>query len=90
LRALAARRGVADRVELRGRLAHEAAVAVGRSGSLFVLPSVAEAFGVSYVEAMAAGIPAIGCRGEDGPEEIAAAGGGIELGPRAAPTSSPR
>jgi teichuronic acid biosynthesis glycosyltransferase TuaC len=81
LRALAARRGVADRVELRGRLAHEAAVAVGRSGSLFVLPSVAEAFGVSYVEAMAAGIPAIGCRGEDGPEEIAAAGGGIELVP---------
>ncbi len=79
LRALAGRHGVADRVELRGRLAHEAAVAVGRSGSLFVLPSVAEAFGVSYVEAMAAGIPAIGCRGEDGPEEIAAVGGGIEL-----------
>ena len=24
-------------------------------------------------------MPAIGCRGEDGPEEIAAAGGGIEL-----------
>ena len=44
-----------------------------------MLPSVAEAFGVSYVEAMAAGVPAIGCRGEDGPEEIAAAGGGIEL-----------
>ncbi|HEY5427600.1 MAG TPA: glycosyltransferase family 4 protein, partial [Solirubrobacteraceae bacterium] len=79
LRALAARRGVGDRVELRGRLGHEDAVAVGRRGSLFVLPSVAEAFGVSYVEAMAAGVPAIGCRGEDGPEEIAAAGGGIEL-----------
>ena len=28
---------------------------------------------------MAGGVPAIGCRGEDGPEEIAAAGGGIEL-----------
>src|SRR5438105_571500 len=26
-----------------------------------------------------AAVPAIGCRGEDGPEEIAAAGGGIEL-----------
>jgi teichuronic acid biosynthesis glycosyltransferase TuaC len=31
------------------------------------------------VEAMAGGVPAIGSRGEDGPEEIAAAGGGIEL-----------
>jgi teichuronic acid biosynthesis glycosyltransferase TuaC len=44
-----------------------------------VLPSVDEAFGVAYVEAMGAGVPAIGCRGQDGPEEIAAAGGGIEL-----------
>ncbi len=43
------------------------------------MPSVAEAFGVAYIEAMAAGVPAIGCAGEDGPEEIAAAGGGIEL-----------
>jgi glycosyltransferase involved in cell wall biosynthesis len=81
LRDLAAARGVADRVELRGRLPHAEAVAVARQGSLFVMPSVAEAFGVSYVEAMAAGVPAIGSRGEDGPEEIAAAGGGIELVP---------
>ena len=79
LAALAARLGVGDRVALRGRLGHDEAVAVARSGSLFVMPSVAEAFGVSYVEAMAAGVPAVGCRGEDGPEEIAAAGGGIEL-----------
>ena len=28
---------------------------------------------------MAAGIPAIGCRGEAGPEEIRASGGGIRL-----------
>ncbi len=46
---------------------------------MFVLPSVDEAFGVAYVEAMAGGLPAIGCRGEPGPEEIAAAGGGIRL-----------
>jgi teichuronic acid biosynthesis glycosyltransferase TuaC len=77
--ALAAARGVADRVTLRGRLAPAEAVAAGRRGTVFVLPSVAEAFGVAYVEAMAAGVPAIGCAGEDGPEEIAAAGGGIEL-----------
>jgi glycosyltransferase involved in cell wall biosynthesis len=45
------------------------------------MPSVDEAFGVAYVEAMAGGVPAIGCEGEDGPEEIAAAGGGIALVP---------
>jgi len=81
LRALAASLGVADRVELRGQLAPEQAAACGRVATVFVLPSVDEAFGVAYVEAMAGGVPAIGCRGEDGPEEIAAAGGGILLVP---------
>jgi teichuronic acid biosynthesis glycosyltransferase TuaC len=82
LRALAASLGVADRVELRGQLPPERAAACGREATLFVLPSIDEAFGVAYVEAMAGGVPAIGCRGEDGPEEIAAAGGGIALVPR--------
>ena len=45
------------------------------------MPSTEEAFGVAYVEAMAAGVPAIGCRGEPGPEEIAAAGDGFLLVP---------
>ena len=49
--------------------------------TLFVMPSTDEAFGVAYVEAMAAGLPAIGCRGEPGPEEIAAAGDGFVLVP---------
>ena len=39
---------------------------------MFALPSVDEAFGVAYIEAMARGVPAIGCAGEAGPEEIAA------------------
>ncbi|MGB9183401.1 MAG: glycosyltransferase [Solirubrobacteraceae bacterium] len=81
LAALAVQLGVVGQVEFRGRLGHEQATAVARSGSLFVLPSLDEAFGVSYVEAMAGGVPAIGIRGEDGPEEIAAAGGGIALVP---------
>jgi len=71
--------GVQDLVELRGRLPPEQAIVVARSASLFVLPSVAEAFGVSYIEAMAGAVPAIGCRGEDGPEEIAAAGAGMTM-----------
>jgi glycosyltransferase involved in cell wall biosynthesis len=81
LGALAAQRGVTDRVEFRGQLPHERAIAAAQSASLFVLPSVDEAFGVAYVEAMAGGVPAIGARDEDGPTEIAAAdaGGGITL-----------
>ena len=71
--------GLAGRVEFRGALGHDEAVAAARTGTAFVLPSIDEAFGVAYVEAMAAGVPAIGARGEPGPEEIAAAGGGIRL-----------
>jgi glycosyltransferase involved in cell wall biosynthesis len=73
--------GLAERVEFRGALAPQAAVAAARQGSVFVLPSVDEAFGVAYVEAMAAGLPAVGCAGEAGPEEIAACGGGLSRVP---------
>ena len=45
------------------------------------LPSEDEAFGVAYVEALACGVPAIGCAGEGGPEEIAALGDGMLLVP---------
>ena len=54
------------------------------------MPSTEEAFGVAYIEAMAAGIPAIGCAGEPGPAEIAAAGGGIELVPPRSPAALAR
>jgi len=48
---------------------------------VMALPSEDEAFGVAYVEALACGVPAIGLRGEGGPEEIAAAGPGMLLVP---------
>jgi len=76
---LAAELGVANRVELLGQLPHPEALARARAGSLFVMPSVDEAFGVAYVEAMAAGLPAIAARGEPGPQEIATVGGGLRL-----------
>jgi glycosyltransferase involved in cell wall biosynthesis len=81
LEALARDLGVADRVDLRGQLSPSRARGEAWRGAAFVLPSVDEAFGVAYIEAMAGGVPAIGCRGEGGPEEIAAAGGGIRLVP---------
>jgi teichuronic acid biosynthesis glycosyltransferase TuaC len=81
LEGLAARLEVSERVDFRGQLAPEQAIAQARRCTLFVMPSTDEAFGVAYVEAMAAGVPAIGCRGEPGPEEIAAAGDGFLLVP---------
>ncbi len=81
LEALAARLGVTERVDFLGQLAPQDAVERARRCTLFVMPSTEEAFGVAYVEAMAAGVPAIGCRGEPGPEEIAAAGDGFMLVP---------
>ncbi len=87
LAALASELGVSGRVELAGQLEPELALARARSAWLFVMPSVAEAFGVAYIEAMAGGVPAIAVSGEPGPEEIAAAGAGIELVPAADPAA---
>ena len=81
LEGLAARLGVSERVDFLGQLDPQQALERARRCTLFVMPSTDEAFGVAYVEAMAAGLPAIGCRGEPGPEEIAAAGDGVMLVP---------
>ena len=70
-----------DRVTFHGQLDHARALDVARRCGVFAMPSTDEAFGVAYVEAMAAGLPAIGCAGEPGPEEIAAAGEGMLLVP---------
>jgi glycosyltransferase involved in cell wall biosynthesis len=67
------------RAEFRGQLPNPQAVAEMARSDLFVMPGVEEPFGVAFVEAMAAGVPAIGGRGEGGPEDIAAAGEGMLL-----------
>jgi glycosyltransferase involved in cell wall biosynthesis len=79
LRDRAAELGVSDRVELMGQLAPDEALEELARCDVMALPSVDEAFGVAYVEALAAGVPAIGTAGEGGPEEIAAAGPGMLL-----------
>ena len=81
LQALTEDLGLDGAVELAGRLPPGEALAELARCHVMALPSVDEAFGVAYVEAMACGLPAIGCRGEGGPEEIAAAGPGMVLVP---------
>ncbi|MGH2872081.1 MAG: glycosyltransferase family 4 protein, partial [Solirubrobacteraceae bacterium] len=79
LERLTAELGLADRVRFLGQLPNEEAVRRVAACDLFVMPGVEEPFGVAFVEAMAAGVAAIGGRGEGGPEDIAAAGEGIVL-----------
>jgi teichuronic acid biosynthesis glycosyltransferase TuaC len=81
LERLARELGLAERVRFLGQLPHERALAELPSCDAFVMPGVEEPFGVAFVEAMAAGLPAIGSRGEGGPEDIAAAGDGMLLVP---------
>ncbi len=71
--------GVSEQVRFLGQLPHEQALAEAWRCHLYVMPSVEEPFGVAYIEAMAGGLPAIGARGEGGPEDIAAAGDGLLL-----------
>jgi len=79
LQELAAELQIADRVEFAGQLEPAEALRRTRRATLLAMPSTDEAFGMVYVEAMAGWLPAIGARGEPGPAEIAAAGGGMTL-----------
>jgi teichuronic acid biosynthesis glycosyltransferase TuaC len=76
---LAGELGIGDRVHFFGQLPNEQATGIVAGCDLFVMPGVEEPFGVAFVEAMAAGVPAIGGRGEGGPEDIAATGEGMLL-----------
>ncbi len=72
--------GVGDRVHFLGALPHEEALRELARCHVHVMPSIHDAFGVAHVEAMAAGLPAIGGEGT-GAEDIAAAGPGMLLVP---------
>jgi teichuronic acid biosynthesis glycosyltransferase TuaC len=81
------RLGLSSQVRFTGQLDHEQALQEMWRCHVCAMPSVEEPFGVAYVEAMAGGLPAIGCRGEGGPEDIAAAGEGMVLVPRDDPAA---
>lgn len=85
LEALARELGITGRVQFTGAVPHEQALQLGSEATVFVMPSTEEAFGVAYVEAMAAGLPAIGARGEPGPEHLAARTIGMRLVPPGEP-----
>ena len=53
---------VEDRIVLKGRLSHEEIVKNLAEANAYVLASRSETFGVSYIEAMAMGLPAIATR----------------------------
>jgi glycosyltransferase involved in cell wall biosynthesis len=78
LEKLAASLGVADRVSFAGPLPHERALEELARCHVHVMPSTHDAFGVSHIEAMAAGLPSVGGAGT-GAEDIAAAGDGLLL-----------
>jgi glycosyltransferase involved in cell wall biosynthesis len=63
--------GVGDRVEWLGALPPHEAIAELARCHLMAMPSEDEAFGIAYTEALSVGVPAIGCEGGPGPEEIA-------------------
>ncbi|MGK2938639.1 MAG: glycosyltransferase [Solirubrobacteraceae bacterium] len=81
LERLAAELGITDRVGFTGQLPHPQAMRELWHGTLLVMPSVDEAFGVAYIEAMAGGVPAVAAIGEPGPQDIATAGPGMVLVP---------
>lgn len=81
LERLAADLGLGGRVGFTGQLPHPEAMQELWRATLMVMPSVDEAFGVAYVEAMAGGVPAVAALGEPGPQDIATAGPGMVLVP---------
>lgn len=68
LKALAAELGIADRVILLGKIDHQFLVSCYHAAKVFALASIArsEAFGITQVEAMAAGLPVVNTRLDSG------------------------
>ena len=59
-----------DQVFFLGHLGYSETMSAMKAGDVFVLPSWGEAFGIVYLEAMARGLPAIGCSSAGGRETI--------------------
>jgi len=64
LQALARERGIANRIHFLGRQTRNQLAEAMRRCTIFALPSRFEGLGCVYLEAMSAGKPVIGCRGQ--------------------------
>jgi phosphatidyl-myo-inositol dimannoside synthase len=60
LEALTIKLGLSDRVKFLGAIEPQTLLEMYRAADLFVMPSTGEGFGVSFLEAMASGTPALG------------------------------
>lgn len=69
LKELTADLGLQDYVQFLGYVPYEEVVKLLQSSNAFILPSYYEAIGCVYLEAMACGVPSVGCR-ENGIDEI--------------------
>lgn len=82
LRAQHARLGLGDRVRFLGEVGAAELAIEYANADLFCLPSVQEAFGIVFVEAMAAGIPIVACRAAAVPEVVEDGRTGVLVSPR--------
>lgn len=74
--------GVEENIEFMGYMSHDKLVSLYSQADLFVMPSLIEAFGVSILEAMAAGVPVIATNVGGIPEIIQNGVNGITIPPR--------
>jgi len=69
--------GIADRIDLVGRVPTEQLLALYRRASLVAVPSRYEGFGLPAAEAMACGTAVVACAAGALPEVVSTAGGGL-------------
>jgi len=74
LRDLAARLGIADQTRFTGPLPPAQVASVLESADLFVLPALAEGYGLAAAEALIAGVPVVVCQDGGGLLEVVGSG----------------
>jgi phosphatidylinositol alpha-1,6-mannosyltransferase len=81
LEQLAAKLGIAGRVEFRGELSREELCGAYREADVFALPSQTEGFGIVYLEAMFSGLPVVAARAGGAPNVVQDGVTGILVAP---------